>query len=407
MGGIVGLLFREFAVTVTVGRRHVGLRLAHPDAGDVRALPASAQTRPQARPPRPDVRGRLRGRAALSTIAACNGCCATSSPTLVSTIVLVVLTGWLYVVIPKGFFPEQDTGFIFGQAEARQDISFAAMADLADRARRDRAEGSRRSRRRGLRRARPAAIRRRTPRRMFIQLKPFGERDASAQQIIQRLRPKVAEVPGVKFFMQAGQDINVGGRLSKTEFQYTLTSTDSEELNHWAPIIEEAMAQAARAAGRDSDQQIASPHLAIDIDRDSASRLGLSLVADRPDAVRRLRPAPGGDDLYVEHAIQGRARGAAGVPDRPGGAVAHLRHRRRTARRCRSAPWRSFTNKIAPLTINHQGQFPAVTLSFNLAPGAALGEAVAGDPADAARAQDADHARRLASRARRRPSSRR
>ena len=82
---------------------------------------------------------------------------------------------------------------------------------------------------------------------MFIQLKPFGERDASAQQIIQRLRPKVAEVAGVKFFMQAGQDINVGGRLSKTQYQYTLTSTDSAELNHWAPIIEEQHGQAARA----------------------------------------------------------------------------------------------------------------------------------------------------------------
>ena len=180
----------------------------------------------------------------------------------------------------------------------------------------------------------------------------------------------------MKFFMQAGQDINVGGRLSKTEFQYTLTSTDSEELNHWAPIIEEDMAKLPELQDVTSDQQIAAPHLAIDIDRDTASRLGLSLAPDRPDALRRLRPAPGGDDLYLEHPVQGGAGGAAVVPDRPGGAVAHLRHRRRTARRCRSARWRSFTNKIAPLTVNHQGQFPAVTVSFNLAPGVALGQAV-------------------------------
>src|SRR6185369_3976380 len=122
----------------------------------------------------------------------------------------------LYVVIPKGFFPEQDTGFIFGQAEARQDISFQAMADLSNQL---------------------SAVVQKDPgvggvvafvgstggnssentARMFIQLKPFGERDASAQQIIQRLRPKVAEVKGVRYFMQAGQDINVGGRLAKTE----------------------------------------------------------------------------------------------------------------------------------------------------------------------------------------------
>src|SRR4029077_18809648 len=92
-----------------------------------------------------------------------------------------------------------------------------------------------------------------------------------------RLRPKVAEVPGVKYFMQAGQDINVGGRLSKTQYQYTLTSTDSQELNHWAPIIEAAMAKLTGLQDVPSDQQIASPHIAVDIDRDTASRLGLSL----------------------------------------------------------------------------------------------------------------------------------
>ena len=198
--------------------------------------------------------------------------------TLLSTIALVGLTGYLYVTIPKGFFPEQDTGFIFGQAEARQDISFYAMAELQDRLadiiKKDPAVsgvvgfvGST-----GGNSAENTA-------RMFIQLKPFDERPGdSAQKVIQRLRPKVAQVPGVRYFMQAGQDINVGGRLSKTEFQYTLTSTDSDELNHWAPIIEEAMAKLPELQDVTSDQQIASPHIAIDIDRNSASKLGLSLA---------------------------------------------------------------------------------------------------------------------------------
>src|SRR5262249_40175111 len=113
--------------------------------------------------------------------------------------------------------------------------------------------------------------------RLFIQLKPFAERDVTVQKVIQRLRPKVAEVRGALFFMQAGQDINVGGRLSKTEYQYTLTDTDSDELNEWAPRIQAGMQRLRQLQDVGTDQQIAAPHLAIEIDRDRASRLGLSL----------------------------------------------------------------------------------------------------------------------------------
>jgi multidrug efflux pump subunit AcrB len=296
-------------------------------------------------------------------------------PALLSTLALIVVTGVLYVVIPKGFFPEQDTGFIFGQAEARQDTSFAAMADIQNQL---------------------AAIVRQdagvsgvvgfvgstggnsseNTARMFIQLKPFRERDASAQQIIQRLRPKVAEVPGVRFFMQAGQDINVGGRLSKTEYQYTLTSTDSGELNHWAPIIEQHMAKLPELQDVTTDQQIAAPHIAVDIDRNAASRLGLTLAqidqtlydafgqrqvatiyasATQYKVVLEVQPSFQTDPSALSR-IYITGNNGAQVPL---GAVAH------------------FSNKIAPLTISHQGQFPAVTLSFNLAPGVALGQAVA------------------------------
>ena len=210
---------------------------------------------------------------------------------------------------------------------------------------------------------------------MFIQLKPFGERDASAQQIIQRLRPKVAEVAGVKFFMQAGQDINVGGRLSKTQYQYTLTSTDSAELNHWAPIIEENMGKLPGLQDVTSDQQIASPHLAVDIDRDTASRLGLSLSqidqtlydafgqrqvatiytsSTQYKVVLEVLPEFQTDPTALSR-IYVTGAGGAQVP---------------------LSTVARFSNKVAPLTINHQGQFPAVTVSFNLAPGTALGQAV-------------------------------
>ncbi len=112
--------------------------------------------------------------------------------------------------------------------------------------------------------------------RVFIQLKPHDERDVTSDQVIQRLRPKVAAVEGAKFFMQSGQDISVGGRLSRTQYQYTLTDTDSDELNHWAPIVEAAMQKLPELQDVASDQQIAAPHMAIEIDRDAASRLGIS-----------------------------------------------------------------------------------------------------------------------------------
>ncbi len=376
MGGIVGRLFREFAVTVTVAvimSAFVSLTLTPVMCARFLKRQGSAES------------GHKRGR--LDQM--CEDAFEASVRfydrglqwvlryqfiTLLSTIVLIFVTGYLYVVIPKGFFPEQDTGFIFAQAEARQDISFAGMADLQNRL---------------------SAIIQKEPgvsgvvgfvgstggnssentARMFIQLKPFGDRTASAQQIIQRLRPQVAEVPGVKFFMQAGQDINVGGRLSKTEFQYTLTSTDSEELNHWAPIIEQAMAKLPELQDVTSDQQVASPHLSIDIDRDSASRLGLSLAqidqtlydafgqrqvatiyasATQYKVVLEVLPSFQSDPSALSRIYVTGANGA----QVPISTVA------------------KFSNKIAPLTINHQGQFPAVTISFNLTPGVALGEAV-------------------------------
>ena len=372
MGGIVGRLFREFAVTVTVAvimSAFVSLTLTP-------VMCAQFLKRQTGH-----TRGRLDQMCEDAFEAVLRGYDRTLQwvlrhrlPTLVSTIVLIFVTGYLYVVIPKGFFPEQDTGFIFGQAEARQDISFAAMAELQDRL---------------------SAIVQKDPAvsgvvgfvgstggnssentaRLFIQLKPFAERSASAQEVIQRLRPAVATIPGVKFFMQAGQDINVGGRLAKTEFQYTLTSTDSEELNHWAPIIEARMAKLPELQDVTSDQQIAAPHISIDIDRDAASRLGLSLSAiDQTlyDAFGQRQVATIYSSatqykvvLEVQPAFQSDPTSLARlyIPG-PNGVQVPLS----TVAR--------FTNKVAPLTVNHQGQFPAVTISFNLAPGTALGQAV-------------------------------
>src|SRR4029079_1263309 len=172
--------------------------------------------------------------------------------------------------------PQQDTGFIFGQAEARQDTSFSKMEGLVhevvDIVRSDPAVA-------GVFYFAGAYSYNPTENtgRVFMQLKPHDERDVTSDQVIQRLRPKVAAVQGLKFFMQSGQDINVGGRLSRTQYQYTLTDTDSDELNHWAPIVEAAMKKLPELQDVASDQQIAAPYIGIEIDRDAASRLGISL----------------------------------------------------------------------------------------------------------------------------------
>jgi multidrug efflux pump subunit AcrB len=293
---------------------------------------------------------------------------------LVLTLALIVVTGFLYVKIPKGFFPAQDTGFIFGQAEARQDTSFASIASIehqfADIVGSDPAVSGVV----GFAGATGGNSAENTAR-LFIQLKPLSERGASAQQVIQRLRPKVAQVVGAKFFMQAGQDVTVGGRLTQTEYQYTLTDTDTEELNHWAPILQAEMQKAPELQDVASDQQIASPHVAININRNTAYRLGLTpaqIDQTLYDAFGQRQVATiytSAQQYKVILEVQPQFQNDPSALSRlylttPAGARVPL------------STFASFSNKVEPLTVNHQGQFPAVTLSFNVAPGHSLGEAV-------------------------------
>ena len=278
------------------------------------------------------------------------------------------------MTIPKGFFPQQDTGFIFGEVDTRQDDSFAVDdRDLAhqivDIVKQDPAV-------QGVFSLGGAYAYNPTENtaRVFIQLKPFDERDVTADQVIQRLRPQVAQVQGAKFFMQAGQDINIGGRLSRTQYQYTLTDTDLDELNHWAPILEQGDAEAAGAAG--CGVRPAGCRAACRRSRSIATPprgLALSAIVIDQTLYDAFRPAPGRDDLHRDQSVQGRAGGRAAIPPGSDDPVEDL---------CRGDPpgaqvplsaFAHFTSKLEPLSVSHQGQFPAVTLSFNLAPGTALG----------------------------------
>jgi hydrophobe/amphiphile efflux-1 (HAE1) family protein len=372
MGGIIGRLFREFAVTVSVAvmaSAFVSLTLT--------PVLCSLFLKEQG----------LHGAGRLNQLAerffvgflnlydrGLRFVFRHQLPTFLSTLVLIVVTGYLYVTIPKGFFPEQDTGFIFGQADAREDISFKAMSGLAqkivDVVRQDPAVS-------GVFAFTGASSYNPTENtaRVFIQLKPHDQRAETSNQIIRRLRPKVAAVGGVKFFMQSGQDISIGGRLSRTLYQYTLTDTDVEQLNHWAPIIEREMKKMPELEDVASDQQIAAPHIAIEIDRDAASRMGISpslidetlydAFGQRQVATIYTSTSQYKVILEVRPEFQNDPTALSKVyVSGPGGTQVPL------------SAFTHFTSKVEPLSVNHQGQFPAVTLSFNLAPGVALGQAV-------------------------------
>jgi multidrug efflux pump subunit AcrB len=293
---------------------------------------------------------------------------------LLATIALIVATGILYIAIPKGFFPQQDTGFVFGEVDTRQDASFPSTAAVAHEVveilKRDRdvaavfALGGAYTYNPGENTAR-----------VFFQLKPFHERSASADQVVQRLRREVASVKGALLFMQVPQNITVGGRLSRTQYQYTLTDTDLEELDHWAPVLEREMRKLPQLQDVASDQQSAAPHIAIDIDRTAASRLGISVsLIDQT-----LNDAFGQRQVATMYTATNQYKVILEVlPQFQQDPVALSKVYVATPKGTQvplSAVAR-YTSKVEPLTVSHQGVFPAVTLSFNLASNASLGQAV-------------------------------
>ena len=293
--------------------------------------------------------------------------------TLLSIIVLVALTGYLYYVIPKGFIPQEDTGFLFGELETRQDTSFAAIAKAQEQISKiilknpavaglvsfGGATGFNPSE---------------NTARFFVQLKPLGRRQG-IEQVMQELRSPIAKVIGAKFFMQVPQDITVGGRLTQAQYQYTLTDTNADELNHWAPILLAKMRLMKILTDVASDQQIASPEIVAEVDRDAASTYGVTVSA--VDAA--LYSAFGQQQVATIYEPTRQAKVILEVqPKFQIGPTALSRVYVPGANGVQIplSAVTDFVNQVQPLTVNHQGVFPAVTLSFNLAPGVALSQAV-------------------------------
>ena len=212
---------------------------------------------------------------------------------------------------------------------------------------------------------------------VVIGLKPRDQRSASADQIITRLRPQLAKVPGATLFMQAAQDLNVGGRTSRTQYQYTLQDSDINELNEWAPKLLATLQKLPMLRDVASDQQTSSGMLSLDIDRDQAARFGIQPAAiDQTlyDAFGQRQAAQFFTQANSYHVVLEITPSLQADPASLG--KLYLKSALTGQMVPLSAMTKYDTHRVTYLSINHQGQFPAVTLSFNLAPGAALGDAV-------------------------------
>ncbi len=293
--------------------------------------------------------------------------------TMTLNLLLIVVSGWMFYSMPKGFFPQEDTGLIFGFTQADQDISFDGMASrvaaVAQVVAQDPAVANFGSSIGG------TGSSGMNTGRVFIQLKPYSQRAATADQIIQRLRPKLAAVPGITTFLQSIQNIRVGARLARTQYQYTLQGIDLDELNAWAPKMLARLKTISGLQDVASDQETGSLQLMIKINRDSAARLGVNVTTIQQtlyDAfgqpfITQLYGPLNTYHVVLEVAPQYQTDVSALSRIYVHGAGGQL------------IPLSQFATlepTQATIAVNHQGQFPAVTLSFNLAPGVSLGQAV-------------------------------
>jgi hydrophobe/amphiphile efflux-1 (HAE1) family protein len=294
--------------------------------------------------------------------------------TLMVMLGTIGLTGYLYYMIPKGFFPLQDTGMLFGIAEASQDISFPAMAErqqalmnvvLQDPAVESVSDfmgpgGSTPTLNQG---------------RGFVVLKPLEQRKISASQVIDRLRPKLAKVQGATLYLQPAQDITIGARIAKTQYQYTLYDADSRELNHWVEVFLNKMKSMPQIADVATDQENAGPMLNVTTNREVASTFGiLPVTIDNTldDAFGQRIVSTMYTELNQYHVVLEVAPEFQYSPE----ALKDIYVNSSTNQQVPLSTLVHSDIRPAPIVINHQGMFPSATISFNLKPNVALGQAV-------------------------------
>ncbi|MBU1332641.1 MAG: MdtB/MuxB family multidrug efflux RND transporter permease subunit [Gammaproteobacteria bacterium] len=295
--------------------------------------------------------------------------------TLLVAIGTMGLTVLLYLAVPKGFFPAQDTGVIQGISEAPQAISFRAMSErqqrLAEVILKDPAVVSLSSYI-GVDGDNPTL----NSGRMLINLLPHAERDLTASQVIERLRPELAKLSGIELFMQPVQDLSIEDRVSRTQFQFSMETPDQALLEEWVPKLVSALREQPQLTDVASDLQTRGLQVYLAIDRDMAGRLGVS-VADIDDALYDAFGQRQISTIYTQ-ASQYRVVLESAEGGRIGPAALQQIHVATTdGSQVPLSSLARIEERAASLLINHIGQFPAATLSFNLASGVSLGEAVA------------------------------
>ncbi len=404
MGGMVGRVFREFAVTIAVAIIVSGfVSLTLTPMLCARVLRTHHQGEKQnivLRMFEAMFRGWLRGYEwSLDKVIA------RKSLVLLVTFATLGATIWLYIIIPKGFFPTEDTGFISASTEGSSDVSFAQMAVLqkqvADIVRADQAVDYVNSTI-GAGGPNPTL----NSGRMFIALKPKKERKESSTDVIQRLRRTASVVPGMAVYFQNVQNINITGRISKSEYQYTLQSSDTPTLYEVAPQLRDKISQIEGLRDVTTDLYIKNPQMTVEIDREKAAVYGITIDQIRQElfnafgarqvatiytptndyqVILESQPQFQADASQLQHLYiktNGQGSGAAGTTG-PGSGV-----NGNGIPSGQSIPLSAVTRMVpavGPLQVNHQGNQPSVTISFNLAPGFSLGQAV-----DAIRAIERD-----------------
>ncbi|HUE94685.1 MdtB/MuxB family multidrug efflux RND transporter permease subunit [Pseudomonas sp.] len=373
MADVVGRLFREFAITLAVAILiSLVVSLTLTPMMCARLLKAE----------KPEVEGRFyrAAGAVIDGMIARYGVWLTwvlkhQPLTLLVAIGTLALTVLLYLAVPKGFFPVQDTGVIQGISEAPQSISFRAMSErqqrLAEVILQDPAVASLSSYI-GVDGDNPTL----NSGRLLINLTPRAERDVSASQIIERLRPELARIPGIELYLQPVQDLSIEDRVSRTQFQFSMESPDIGLLEEWVPKLVSALREQPELTDVASDLQNRGLQVFLQIDRDMAGRLGVS-IADIDNALYDAFGQRQISTIYTQASqyrvvLESENAGSIGPA-----ALRQIHVEAADGQQVALSTLAQVEERAASLLINHIGQFPAATLSFNLASGVSLGEAVA------------------------------
>jgi multidrug efflux pump len=382
MGGIVGRLFREFAVTLSIA---IGVSLA------VSLTTTPTMCAKFLRPQEKDEKHNVFYRASewffdklLATYTSMlKVVLAHQFPMLVLTILIAALSVFLYIKVPKGFFPQQDTGRLQGAVMAAQDISFQSMSDKMSRyvniVMKDPAvdtvvgfAGGNTALNQG---------------RFFMMLKPLDQRNkcktehfwqscplVTADDVINRLRGKLAVVPGATLILQSAQDLTIGGRFGNAQYQYTLQSANLNDLNTWSPRLLDKLKGLSQLRDQNSDQQDKGLQAMLVVDRDTASRMGVTAeTLDNAlyDAFGQRQVSTIYRPLNQYHVVMEVAPQFQQTPE----SLQNIYLHSTTGTAIPLAAFTHYEPSNTPLAVNHQGQTPSVTISFNLAPGVSLGQA--------------------------------